>query len=115
MGSKLFWTWMAYYFCCFGGKKSQCKCYICLCNLAVCKKRIKANRKVMQYMFAAAKKIQYKRHMDRMMVTTVHSGAKMNGIEEVDEEDSSKEIKKRFQTTGNFTKQISDFDDKEFR
>ena len=117
--SRLFWTWMSYYFC-FCGSGSMYNCYICLCNVAACKKRVKRNRKVMRYMFGAAKKIQYQRHMERMMdqdllpasavKSTRSTGSiKVSEIQRTDNEES-KDIPN---PTGAFTKQITDFDPNE--
>ena len=67
--SKLFWTWLLYYFC-FCGNRSVCKCYICLCKFRVCRKRIKSRNHVMKFLFAAAKKVQYNRYYKRYQADT---------------------------------------------
>eukprot|EP01083_Nonionella_stella_P161074 527169_1 len=59
--SKLFWTWFLYCFC-FCGNGTVYKCYCCVWNGALCHKRMKGKRHVMEYMFGAAKKIQYMRY-----------------------------------------------------
>lgn len=67
--SKLFWTWLAYYFC-FCGNSSVCKCYICLCKWKICKNRIKSRNHIMKFMFGAAKKVQYNRYYRRYHTET---------------------------------------------